>query len=75
MAKLKKPKRTTKGPVMKEDVLLVLQNYIRQIQMNDYGTDSGITQLYHAISLIEELPLADPVSVQEYQAYVFPQYL
>lgn len=71
MAKLKKQKRTTKGPVLKEDVLLVLQNYIRQLQMNDYGTDSGIAQLYHAMSLIEELPLADPAAIQEYQTYAF----
>ena len=57
--KVKKPKRTTKGPVMKEDVLLIIQNYIRSIQMRDYGTDAGIPQLYHIMSLIEEMPLAE----------------
>ena len=57
MARPKKPKKTFKGPVMKEDVLQVIQNYIREIQMNDYGNDTGIPQLYHAMVLIEELPL------------------
>ena len=58
--KTKKPKRTTKGPVRKEDVLFLIQNEIRNIQMNDYGTDSGIPQLYHIMSLIEEMPLSTP---------------
>ena len=57
--KSKRAKKTFKGPVMKEDVLQVIQNYIREIQMNDYGNDDGIPQLYHAMVLIEELPLEE----------------
>ena len=53
----KKPKRTVKGPVMKEDVLQIIQNCIRSIQMNDYGNDAGIAKLYYVMSCIEELPL------------------
>jgi hypothetical protein len=52
-----KPKRTTKGLVEKADVLQLIQNYIRSIQMNDYGKDSGIPQLYTIMSKIEELPI------------------
>lgn len=70
----KKAKRTVKGPVMKEDVLLIIQSYIRAIQMNDYGKDAGIPQLYHVMELIEEMSLADPVSIQEYSDYAFPEH-
>lgn len=41
--------------VKKKDVILVLQNMIREIQMNDYGTDSGVKELYEAIKRIDAL--------------------
>ena len=72
--RVKKPKKTYKGTVMKEDVLQVIQNYIRSIQMNDYGKDEGISQLYNAMEFIAEMPLAEPVTTQEDQAYAFPEH-
>lgn len=54
-----KKKRTTKGLVKKEDVLQLIQNHIRNIQMNDYGKDSGVPQLYAVMSQIEEMPIED----------------
>lgn len=58
-------KRTTKGPVMKEDVLQIIQNYIRNIQMNDYSRDSGIPQLYAVMSQIEEMPILEGKAIEE----------
>lgn len=52
------------GYMPKSEVLLILQNYIRTIQMNDYGTDSGIPQLYKAMTYIEDAPTADVVEVR-----------
>lgn len=51
------------GYMPKSEVLLILQNYIRTIQMNDYGTDSGIPQLYKAMTYIEDAPTADVAEV------------
>ena len=48
----KKPKD---GNVLKSDVLWIIQNYIRNIQMNDYGSDSGIPQLYAVMEKIEKM--------------------
>lgn len=53
------------GYMPKSEVLLILQNYIRTIQMNDYGTDSGIPQLYKAMDYIEDAPTADVVEVDD----------
>lgn len=58
-------KRTWQGVVKKEDVLQLIQNYIRNIQMNDYGKDEGISQLYHTMELIEKMtPLEGYVNEQ-----------
>lgn len=57
-------RKTCQGVVKKEDVLQLIQNYIRSIQMNDYGKDEGIYQLYHAMELIEKMtPLEDYINV------------
>ena len=39
-------KKNKDGYVLKSEVLLIIQNYIRGIQMQDYGTDAVIPQLY-----------------------------
>lgn len=41
--------------VKKSEVLLLIQNYIRSIQMNDFTKDTGIPQLYYIYSEIEKL--------------------
>lgn len=57
-------KRTWQGVVKKEDVLQLIQNYIRKIQMNDYGKDEGIPQLYNLMTLVEKMtPLEDYINV------------
>jgi len=48
-------KRNKDGYVLKSDVIRIIQNYIRNIQMNDYGTDSGIPQLYRVLTQIDEM--------------------
>ena len=52
----KKPKY---GSVQKEDVLWIIQNYIRNIQMNDYGMDKGIPQLYAVMEQIEKMEVQE----------------
>lgn len=47
------------GYLMKSEVQLLIQNYIRNIQMNDSGTDSGIPQLYEIMEQIDKLPTID----------------
>ena len=47
--------------LMKSEVQLLIQNYIRNIQMNDYGSDSGIPQLYAVMEQIDNLPTVDIV--------------
>lgn len=37
-------------------VLTIIQNKIRNIQMNDYGTDQGISQLYSVMDEIDKIP-------------------
>lgn len=44
------------GYLMKSEVQSLIQNYIRNIQMNDSGTDSGIPQLYEIMEQIDKLP-------------------
>lgn len=41
--------------IKKSEVLLLIQNYIRSIQMNDFTKDAGIPQLYHIYSEVEKL--------------------
>ena len=45
--------------LLKSEVQLLIQNYIRNIQMNDSGTDNGIPQLYTIMEMIENLPTRD----------------
>ena len=52
-------KKNKDGYLMKSEVLLLIQNYIRNIQMNDYGNDSGIPQLYAVMEQIENLQTVD----------------
>ena len=42
--------------LLKSEVQLLIQNYIRNIQMNDSGTDNGIPQLYEIMEQIDKLP-------------------
>ena len=42
--------------LLKSEVQSLIQNYIRNIQMNDSGTDSGIPQLYTIMEQIDKLP-------------------
>lgn len=52
-------KKSKDGNILKSDVLWIIQNYIRSIQMNDYGNDSGIPQLYAVMEKIEEMEVQD----------------
>ena len=54
-------KKKKDGYLMKSEVQLLIQNYIRNIQMNDYGSDSGIPQLYAVMEQIDNLPTVDIV--------------
>ena len=50
-------KKRKDGYVLKSEVQLIIQNYIRVIQMNDYGNDNGISQLYRVMEKIEKMPI------------------
>ena len=52
-------KKSKDGYVLKSEVQLIIQNYIRSIQMNDYGSDNGIPQLYRVMDMIEKMPIKD----------------
>lgn len=52
----KKPKD---GNILKSDVLWIIQNYIRSIQMNDYSNDNGIPQLYAVMEQIEKMEVQE----------------
>ena len=52
-------KKNKDGYVLKSEVQLIIQNYIRSIQMNDYGSDNGIPQLYRVMEKIEKMPIKD----------------
>ena len=52
-------KKNKDGYVLKSEVNLIIQNYIRVIQMNDYGNDNGIPQLYRVMEKIEKMPIKD----------------
>ena len=45
--------------LLKSEVQSLIQNYIRNIQMNDSGTDNGIPQLYTVMEQIDKLPTID----------------
>ena len=47
------------GYVLKSEVQHIIQNYIRNIQMNDYGDDKGIPQLYRVMDMIENMPIKE----------------
>ena len=50
-------KKNKDGYVLKSEVQLIIQNYIHCIQMNDYGNDNGIPQLYRVMEKIEKMPI------------------
>jgi len=52
-------KKHKDGYVLKSEVQLIIQNYIRNIQMNDYGNDEGITQLYNVMDMIDKMPIKE----------------
>ena len=52
-------KKNKNGYVLKSEVNLIIQNYIRRIQMLDYGKDNGIPQLYAVMEQIEKMPIKD----------------
>lgn len=52
-------KKNKDGYVLKSEVYLIIQNYIHCIQMNDYGSDNGIPQLYRVMEKIEKMPIKD----------------
>lgn len=52
-------KKNKDGYVLKSEVQLIIQNYIHCIQMNDYGSDNGIPQLYRVMDMIEKMPIKD----------------
>ena len=58
-------KKKKDGYLMKSEVQLLIQNYIRNIQMNDYGSNSGIPQLYAVMKQIDNLPTIDIVKSGE----------
>ena len=45
--------------LLKLEVQSLIQNYIRNIQMNDSGSDSGIPQLYKIMRQLDNLPIVD----------------
>ena len=52
-------KNNKDGYILKSDVQLIIQNYIRSIQMNDGGSDKGIPQLYAVMEQIEKMNVKD----------------
>ena len=60
-------KKSKDGYVLKSDVKLIIQNYIRSIQMNDSGNDNGIPQLYAVMKQIEKMPVKKPAYDKEVQ--------
>lgn len=52
-------KKNKDGYVLKSEVQLIIQNYIHCIQMNDYGSDNGIPQLYRVMEKIEKMPIKE----------------
>lgn len=48
-----------------DEVKLLILNYIRSIQMNDYGTDNGIPQLWSIMKQIDKMPTVDRTKALE----------
>lgn len=59
-------KKKKDGYVLKSEVQLIIQNYIRGIQMNDYGNDNGIPQLYRVMDMIEKMPVEKDIGYVGY---------
>lgn len=70
-------KKNSDGYVLKSEVLLIVQNYIRDIQMNDHGTDSGIPQLYAVMDKVNGIPTEDvaPVKRARWISYLDGEHL
>ena len=56
---MKTNKKKKDGYLMKSEVQSLIQNYIRNIQMSDSGSDNGIPQLYEIMEQIDKLPTID----------------
>ena len=56
---MKISKKKKDGYLMKSEVQSLIQNYIRNIQMSDSGSDNGIPQLYEIMRQIDNLPIVD----------------
>ena len=52
-------KKSKDGYILKSDVQLIIQNYIRNIQMNDSSSDNSIPQLYAVMRQIEKMPVKE----------------
>lgn len=57
-------KKNKDGYILKSEALLIIQNYIRGIQMNDHGADTGIPQLYAIMDQIDNLEPEDVAPVK-----------
>ena len=57
-------KKNKDGYILKSEAILIIQNYIRGIQMNDYGTDDGIPQLYAVMDQIDDMKTEDVAPVK-----------
>lgn len=55
-------KKTKDGYVLRSEVLQIIQNNIRGIQMLDYGSDDGLPQLY---ALYEQIERMGPQHIRE----------
>lgn len=55
-------KKNKDGYVLKSDVLSLIQDHIRGIQMADGGSDAGIPQLYAVMGSISKMPVRDIVA-------------
>lgn len=64
------------GLIQKNAVLLTIQNYIRNLQMNDNGSDPGILHLSQIYDLIDRLPIlvsdCDSGSIEPHYAKWIP---
>lgn len=52
-------KKNKDGYILKSEALIIIQNYIRGIQMHDYGTDNGIPQLYEVMRQIDNIQVKE----------------
>ncbi len=70
-------KKRNDGYVLKSEVILIIQNYIRGILMNDHGTDSGIPQLYAVMDQVDQMTTEDvtPVKRARWISYLDGEHL